>query len=402
MQDIISPLDNLLSAFKENPWPKPLIGHESYPTDLWEPYLTAVRSTSQLSIFDNTLQVCGSTAFRRDREKVAIWLFDRAKTVGSQQAVADLVDYVSADTFSAFQIMLLSGLILEEGHDLGNNVRLIPAKEIPNTYLRDACVSTIFSRLPDTKVLAALLLPFEHPRWHYKQDERTDAMNEFTADRSREERLEDARLCLSLIGPWGIQSFGTSLIVPDAVPVMRIGWSCASTVHSQIPHQIITMEAEQAKALHTKFVGLPEGRQRKLRIPLSRISMSATVVQPLQKAIELRTAMESLFLGGIKDELKFRLALRAAFYLGGPFADRKKNFDTFKDAYDLGSSAIHNGQFSKKEERKGPGARAILKEVTKLLCNSCKKMINNPPVDWKDIELCTGWSGANSEESSSA
>ncbi len=59
----------------------------------------------------------------------------------------------------------------------------------------------------------------------------------------------------------------------------------------------------------------------------------------------LRIALESLFLDqGNNAELSFRLALRAAWYLGAEGDERSKIFDAVRDAYNIGSKAVHTGE----------------------------------------------------------
>ena len=62
-------------------------------------------------------------------------------------------------------------------------------------------------------------------------------------------------------------------------------------------------------------------------------------------AIDLRIALESLFLDeGNNAELGFRLALRAAWYLGAEGHERTQIFDAIREAYNIGSKAVHTGE----------------------------------------------------------
>ena len=63
----------------------------------------------------------------------------------------------------------------------------------------------------------------------------------------------------------------------------------------------------------------------------------------VDKFIDLGIALESLYLGGIRDELRFRLALHAAWHLGTNVAERQRMMRDFRDVYDLRSSAVHSG-----------------------------------------------------------
>ena len=61
--------------------------------------------------------------------------------------------------------------------------------------------------------------------------------------------------------------------------------------------------------------------------------------------IDLRAALEALYLKNFdrknRGEMKFRLALYVARYVGSDFAERKATRTTLGDAYDMGSRAVH-------------------------------------------------------------
>ena len=66
------------------------------------------------------------------------------------------------------------------------------------------------------------------------------------------------------------------------------------------------------------------------------------------KIIDLCIAFESLYLSGINDELKFRLSVRAAWFLGKNKDDRKRLLTVFKKIYDCRSTIIHGGELRKR------------------------------------------------------
>ena len=103
---------------------------------------------------------------------------------------------------------------------------------------------------------------------------------------------------------------------------------------------------EDASLAHNIHEGL--SRQRvfeKLRVPIQRWRRSKAASNGVDLAIDLRIALESLFLDeGNNAELSFRLALRAAWYLGVEGDERAKIFDALREAYSIGSKAVHRGK----------------------------------------------------------
>ena len=73
----------------------------------------------------------------------------------------------------------------------------------------------------------------------------------------------------------------------------------------------------------------------------------------VDKFIDLGIALESLYLDGIRDELRFRLALHAAWHLGTNVAERQRMMRDFRDVYDLRSSAVHSGSVEDTKTTRG-------------------------------------------------
>ena len=59
--------------------------------------------------------------------------------------------------------------------------------------------------------------------------------------------------------------------------------------------------------------------------------------------VELRMALEALYLNDVSGELKFRLASRGAWHLGRDIDERREYYDTLRRVYDLTSKAVHAG-----------------------------------------------------------
>ena len=62
---------------------------------------------------------------------------------------------------------------------------------------------------------------------------------------------------------------------------------------------------------------------------------------PLDQSIDLRIALEALYLESDAGEMRFRLATNGAWHLGIDFAERRDYYNTLRRAYDLASKAVH-------------------------------------------------------------
>ena len=104
------------------------------------------------------------------------------------------------------------------------------------------------------------------------------------------------------------------------------------------------------------------------------------------KLIELRIALEALYLKGIDRELGFRLATRGAWHLGTDFSERLKYQGILKDAYDLGSNAVHTGATLDTEEN-----RKLVTDAQDLCRKGIlKRLSENEEPKWNELVLGKG------------
>ena len=99
--------------------------------------------------------------------------------------------------------------------------------------------------------------------------------------------------------------------------------------------------------------------------------------------IELRIALEALFLDGFRGELRFRLALHGALDLESTSARREACFRLLQKAYDLGSTAVHTG-FVKQTE-----AHLKVLHDARDACREgiLKRLARGSTPDWRQLVL---------------
>ena len=108
----------------------------------------------------------------------------------------------------------------------------------------------------------------------------------------------------------------------------------------------------------------------------------------LDSFIDLRIALESLYLRGIgsdkdRGEISFRLSLYGAWHLGGCFEERKRVFNTLRDAYIMASKAVHGSDFEDT-----PKTQELLSEARNLCRRGILKLLREgPPPDKNDMIL---------------
>ena len=136
---------------------------------------------------------------------------------------------------------------------------------------------------------------------------------------------------------------------------------------------------------------LEQPASNRLRIAISRWINS---VNPWEhhladKLIDLRIAIESLFLHDFQNErnrnqeMRLRLSLFGAWYLGSDFQERKSIRKKLIDIYDKASAAAHVGEVEFTEEN-----QQLLSEAQALCRLGILKLLSQgPPSDWGDLIL---------------
>lgn len=125
---------------------------------------------------------------------------------------------------------------------------------------------------------------------------------------------------------------------------------------------------------------------RKLRIATERWRRSKRPnVRPEDAYIDLRIALESLYLKDFANEhsqeMRFRLALFGAWHLAGSLDERRSIRKVLRDAYDTASRAVHVGELS-------GDAKGGLSDAQDLCRRGILKLLHEgPPPDWGDLVL---------------
>ena len=140
--------------------------------------------------------------------------------------------------------------------------------------------------------------------------------------------------------------------------------------------------------LRRNLAALAGERSNQLRVAASRWqSTKNTRTSLADRFIDLRIALESLYLRDFTNEqsqeMRFRLALFAAWHLGADYEDRKTIRKKLRDAYDKASKAVHRGHVESTQEN-----RDLLSDAQALCRRGALKLLKDgAPRDWGDLIL---------------
>ncbi len=356
-------------------------------------FLQDIEAAKSLKLFDGTLQMIGNGGSAVGRNQLANWMVERARAVGAKQTLQDVERYITQDTFEAHQVMVLSGLPVESEMDIGGGVRLVPTHAVPNQHLQVVLGRGHWNELPTPDISSTLIRSFTHEKVHSPQDDQTGEgqPSHGCVPDEVQQALTDAHLCLALVrtGGCGVQALGSTTVAGDQVPILNgFGWWTHSYRAPRFDAPLIDVEGRNAKRLHESFISLEASDQKHLRIPMQKLNECVASSGGVQAAIDLRLALESLFLNdNTQGELRYRLALRAALFTGGDRRSRVESRKKINDVYDACSDAIHNGSIASKKAE-----RADFKWAREVVQGALRRMIleGNARPDWGVIELQGG------------
>ena len=140
--------------------------------------------------------------------------------------------------------------------------------------------------------------------------------------------------------------------------------------------------------LGRNLAALAGERSSRLRVAASRWqSTKNTRASLADRFIDLRIALESLYLRDFTNEqsqeMRFRLALFAAWHLGADYEDRKTIRKKLRDAYDTASKAVHLGHVESTQQN-----RDLLSDAQALCRRGALRLLKDgAPQDWGNLIL---------------
>jgi hypothetical protein len=127
--------------------------------------------------------------------------------------------------------------------------------------------------------------------------------------------------------------------------------------------------------IERKFAALPKNVRAQLLVSLNRLNEATRHSNPVDKALDLGIAFESLLLSDAAEnqQLGLQLRLRGAWLLGTTGDERTALSKQFRDLYELRSAAAHRGAFTSKH--KDIGTKLAIGQ--NLCASAIKKIILN-------------------------
>ena len=175
----------------------------------------------------------------------------------------------------------------------------------------------------------------------------------------------------------------------DDIYNVRISYGGGSYIPSLLRTNCFVTASEtdihEAMSLYRARKNLSPRFATKLKVSIDRWIKSKANLNKVDTFTDLGIALESLYLEDMPDsgEFRFRLSLRAAWYLGKNLETRQALMRDFRKIYDLRSRAVHTGDI-----RSEAATREFTQRAQDLCLQSIIKIIENGRFpDWNQLVL---------------
>ncbi|HEV3310399.1 MAG TPA: hypothetical protein VG815_07770 [Chloroflexota bacterium] len=311
-----------------------------------------------------------------------------ARRASVPDAMADLATLLEASQLTAYLNLGVAGVEIETARALGGGIEVLPFSAL--SEIDSTLVSLKGYRIPDfgfdspTAVFRkALRIP---AIWRTGDSETPLAADIPKADFSP---LLTAMNCVTIAGPSA--PYVVAQWLSFDLRLLTAGFGHGGTTETRRAEVTLSdAQWEDARTLHEEWSKLPLRWPDVLEVSVQRLNSAMRRRSPVDRAIDLGIAFESLFSeeGDPTSELTFRISSRAAFLLGATIAERKAVAKLFKTLYGLRSTAVHEGRFPR-TKRKGRISEQdvfpILEEGFRVVAQALRTVIQRGGVHWDDV-----------------
>lgn len=303
---------------------------------------------------------------------------------GAQHAARSFYECAYNTSVDMQFMTLLDGITIERDIEISEGIRLVP---IPDSSIDfppyitappHGRYSDYFGRtliIVDERVSPIFAHPSEMSTDNFPspfiRSSRNTAFRDFVVAKFCE------ALSLSTDHIVNYTAWWTHVDPDEAFAVTTTGRAAAWSSLFHEKNKAIEVNAEdiqKAMSLYSARRDLRPEVARKLRVPIDRWLRSKADADPVDVFINLGTALESLYLNdaGYTGELRFRMALRAAWHLGDGSEERSTLLKKFKNIYDRRSKAVHTGSLKQRER-----APEFMATAQKLCRQSIVKVVED-------------------------
>ena len=147
-----------------------------------------------------------------------------------------------------------------------------------------------------------------------------------------------------------------------------------------------TIAPPELRQLYSALAASGKKHRDILRLSIDRLTMSLRRQDVVDTSLDLGIALEAMLLHDLPDkgELRYRIAIRGASYMGASAAERREIFGLLRKVYDQRSKAIHEGRLTGDEA----AARKLVRQGTSFVGRTARRiLLAGTFPEWEDYVL---------------
>jgi len=324
-----------------------------------------------------TMQLFCGTWARLSCDQLAQWLMIAAAQRSSSEALDHLERYLSEDQF-AFRVgMGLAGIRVQGETTVAEGIELTDSSILPPVSFSTG--QQFDPRIPEPT--CALVQTRQQRRVYSPPEDMDDLGLMAESQRVARSDLEDAVLCMTLVGPCAPVATEVWYLLDQSAPgLLGSHAEIARGVEVGPTTQLSPEQGIEIGKLLELFRALSQAHRDRLKVPLGRLNSAMRRRDPVDAAIDLGIALEAVFIPkeDERGEYTYKIRVRAAHFMGEDKATRNNIYGLAGKLYQLRSTAVHNGRLAE-------GSREVLQEGYGLVGSALQKLLSNPSVDWKSV-----------------
>ena len=317
---------------------------------------------------------------------------------GIENAVSSFAKYTDETRISVKSLVLLEGISLKTEFQFHDKIQLIPLPNSPSKLPEYLPTSTYNSFGISANFFCGKTLLqinyFVSPAFRHPLDEAA-RLAYFTHEKRSSDVLEFLCQGLSLACNSAVQASLKWPFWPEH-ELFYLNPPGPGPPRFSVPHDVFegAVEVEQSHIDHAqrlfKILDKNPDIREKVRVPINRWIKSKTPQEPIDKIIDLGIAFEALYVPDGGGDTTYKLAIRAARYLGKDKKDREDLLVKFKQIYRCRSKAVHEGHVDTtvKFGKEKISSSKLITHAQDLCLQSIKNILDKPAFpDWDSLIL---------------
>lgn len=321
-------------------------------------------------------------------DSLARHLLRYAKQHGVANAIIALKEFLGVNAVRTTTYVYVENVTTDREIDLGNNVVAMPESAGPFAYFATT-IAEIKGVLKTTRGTILAAAQEESPFLVARKREGVTPFDGLQLRAPGLDRIDTALKMLTLCGPaFPAIRARTTMIATEAFRLLR---SAGEAIAYDYPgYSLVGMPkiiTDEPRELTPLYNALTESDRRRVDMALDRLGLSIAKEKASDAMVDLAIALEALLSDdGNKEELTYRLRLRAALFLADSLNERQLTKKLVNKIYSERSSVVH-GEIPK---RASPELRSKAEELVGKLIRKILTIGFVP--DWHVVELTGGCS----------